>query len=288
MSSKVLAAAVLGLECELVTVEADTSPALPGIFIVGLPDKSVDESKERVRSAIKNSGLAMPRTKVTVNLAPADLKKVGPAYDLPIAISILVASSQLSLKDKWSKQLFIGELALDGQLRPVAGVLSICLKAKALGINKVILPLANAAEASLVSGLEIIACKSLEQLSLYLKSKIAIEPFEPPPTIFNAVNEFGGLDMANIKGQHQAKRALEIAAAGGHNILFYGPPGSGKTLLAKTAVTILPSMTKSEALDVTRIYSVAGLLPPGQPLINQRPFRAPHHTSSGVACIIAR
>jgi len=286
MSKKVLSAAVLGLDCELVEVEADTSWSNAKFFIVGLPDKSVDESKERVRSAVKNSGFEMPRGRITVNLAPADLKKEGPAYDLPIAISILLTTKQLLLKTAWNSQLFIGELALDGQLRPVNGVLSICLEAKNKGIKTVYLPLANAAEAGLVSGIEIFACQNLLELVKHLSGKELIIPYQPDDMILNN-HDFliSDYDMSYIKGQQQVKRALEIAAAGGHNVLLCGVPGAGKTLLAKTMITILPPMALAESLEVTRIYSVASLLPTDQPLITRRPFRSPHHTASGVALV---
>lgn len=286
MASKVLSAAVLGLDCDLVEVEADTSNGLPGIFIVGLPDKAVDESRERVKSAIRNSGLEMPRRRLTINLAPADIKKAGVVYDLPIAISILLVSHQLWLPESWRAQLFIGELALDGQLRPVTGVLSVCLMAKNRDIKTIYLPAENAAEAALVSGLEIIACHNLAQLIGHLSGEAPLAAYEP--SLVTAAAETpvaSAYDMAYVRGQQHVKRALEIAAAGGHNVLLSGPPGSGKTLLAKTMVTILPTMTMKESLEVTRIYSVAGLLPTDRPLVTSRPFRSPHHTASGVALV---
>ncbi|OGY52348.1 MAG: magnesium chelatase [Candidatus Buchananbacteria bacterium RIFCSPHIGHO2_02_FULL_56_16] len=285
MASKVFSAAVLGLDCELVEVEADANFAIPGIFIGGLPDKAVDESRDRVRSAIRNSGLEVPRRHLIINLAPADLKKVGSVYDLPIAVSILLLSGQLALRRPVREQLFIGELALDGTLRPVNGVLSICLSAKHQGITTIYLPAQNAAEAGLVSGLEIIACANLRQLILHLTGEQPIKAYQPDAQTYAVDETAAGYDMAYIKGQQHVKRALEIAAAGCHNILLSGPPGSGKTLLAKTMVTILPMMTMQESLEVTRIYSVAGSLPADRPLVTSRPFRSPHHTASGVALV---
>ncbi len=289
MSSKVMTAAVLGLNCELVEVEADTTPMLPKFFIVGLPDKSVDESKERVRSAIKNSGFKMPRAKITINLAPADLRKEGPAYDLPIAVSILLTTKQLFLAESIAKpeqQIFIGELALNGRLRPVNGVLSVCLAAKEQGIKNIYLPHRNAAEATLIKGLNIYPCKNLSQLVKHLSGKDLIKPFViKKETLLEKSTLMSIYDMAYVKGQHHVKRALEIAAAGSHNVLLSGPPGAGKTLLAKTMASILPAMTTAESLEVTRVYSVAGILPNNKPLITDRPFRSPHHTASGVALV---
>ncbi|MFA6322841.1 MAG: YifB family Mg chelatase-like AAA ATPase [Candidatus Buchananbacteria bacterium] len=286
MSSKVLSAAVVGLDCQLVEVEADTTAAGQAkFFIVGLPDKAVEESKERVLSALKNSGFSTPRGKVTINLAPADLRKEGPAYDLPIAISLLLATGQLKDWHDWSRQIYFGELALDGCLRPVTGILSVCLEAKRLGIKSMFVPKDNACEAALVSGLEIFACENLAEIAGHLLEQKKLSPFVFDNNKADVKLEPSGYDMAFIKGQAHVKRALEIAAAGGHNVLMSGPPGSGKTLLAKTMVTILPKMSLSESLEVTKIYSVAGILPQQMPLIKIRPFRSPHHTASGVALV---
>ncbi len=286
MSSKVLSAAIIGLDCEVVEVEADVSGGMSNFFIVGLPDAAVQESKERVRAAIKNSGFYCPRTRITVNLAPADLKKEGPAYDLPIAVSILVTTGELQLAPADQTQaVFVGELALDGLLRSVNGVLSIVLMMKEKGLEKIYLPESNAAEASLVAGITIIPVKDLAALARHLRGQEMINNFQNKTEIDFTNTAGTGYDMAFIKGQEHVKRALEIAAAGGHNMLLSGPPGSGKTLLARTMPTILPQLTLNESLEVTRIYSVAGLLPDEQPLITVRPFRSPHHTASGVALV---
>ena len=283
MSAKILSAAVIGLDAVPVEVEVDNSPhGNLGMFIVGLPDKAVDESKSRVRSAIKNSALQFPRGNVTVNLAPADLKKAGTYYDLPIAVTCLTQTDQIRLSD-WQNNLFVGELSLDGLLRPVNGVLSIALMCQARGIKNLFVPQANAAEAGLVEDLNVFGVENLKQLVEHLKGESHIARYFSAENIFEN-NDFD-LDMAFVKGQEQAKRAMEIAASGSHNILMSGPPGSGKTMLAKSAISILPKMSLAESLEVTKIYSAAGLLQNKKPLITNRPFRGPHHTASGVALV---
>ncbi len=283
MSSKILSAAVVGLDAELVEVEADILNAPLGAFsIVGLPDAAVSESKERVRSAVKNSGLYFPKRKVTVNLAPADLKKQGPSYDLPIAISILAATNKIK-RENFDKLLFVGELALNGELRPVNGILPIAIKAKEAGLVAMFVPAANAAEAKLVKELEVIPVNNLVELVAHLEDRSAIAA--APYTEFDFANAAIDFDMAHIKGQEHVKRAMEIAAAGAHNVLMVGPPGSGKTLIARTMPSILPDLSLIEALEITKIYSVAGELPASTALMTSRPFRSPHHTASGVALV---
>jgi len=284
MSSKVLSSAVVGLDAEIVEVEADTGGGDYGMFIVvGLPDAAVSESRERVRSAIKNSGLDFPKVKVTVNLAPADLKKHGPSYDLPIAISILLATKKIISNTRIEKSIFVGELALGGELRPISGLLSIAIKAKKIGMETLYVPEQNAGEAALVKELNIIPVKNLNSLIKHLEGRLLIPPVAV--TDFSFENEQTAYDMAYIKGQQHVKRAMEIAAAGSHNMAMSGPPGSGKTLIAKTIPSILPDLTLNEALEVTKIYSVAGLLREGKNLIKTRPFRSPHHGASSVALV---
>jgi len=285
--AKVFSAATLGLNCQPIEVEVDMSPGLHNFQIVGLPDAAVNESKERVSSAIKNSGASPPHhsnRRVIVNLAPADIKKEGPAYDLPIAVAYLLASEQL-LASQVQQKLFVGELALEGKLRPISGVLPIALMAKEKGFEELFVPSANAAEAALIKEIKVFGIETLEQLFLHLEQKQVLSP-QPPTELDFAFNELpDGADLGYIKGQEHAKRALEIAAAGHHNILMAGPPGTGKTLLARTLPTILPPLTFEEALEVTKIFSIAGRLNPQKPVLTQRPFRSPHHTASAVALV---
>ena len=280
MLAKVLSGALVGLDGVLVEVEVDIQgQGLPSFTIVGLPDKAVEESRERVRSALKNSGFDFPAKRITVNLAPADLPKEGPSYDLPIALGILLASEQLKAEIKDS--FFTGELSLDGKLRHTNGILPQVLLAKDKKLKNIFVPSINSPEASVIKNIKVFALESLVDLFYHLQGEKLIKP--KPLTRLKKSFDFFDFDMSEIQGQEQAKRAMEIAAAGAHNIILKGPPGAGKTLIARTLPSILPEMTLDEALEVTKIYSISGLLDGS--IATKRPFRAPHHTTSHIGLI---
>jgi len=277
MLARVFSCAVIGLEGVVVEVEVDTGLGLPGMTIVGLPDTAVQESRERVQAAVKNAGIEFPRKRIIVNLAPASVRKEGPAYDLPIALGVLVMMGRLP-QAACDEALVVGELSLDGSVRHSRGVLPMTVVARQQGFRRIFVPQSDAPEAALIPDLEVIPVTTLSELYGHLSGRQPIAP-QPPvkPEELPLVTQN---DFQEIKGQEHVKRAFEVAAAGGHNMLMVGPPGAGKTLLARAMPSILPHLTIEEALDVTRIYSVADQLPPDVPLIQNRPFRAPHHTIS--------
>lgn len=290
MFAQVTSAALLGLKAVRVTVEVDVGGGLPQITLVGLPDAAVTEAKERVRAAIKNSGFALPQRRIIINLAPADLRKEGPSFDLPIALGILAASGVIdpgSLKET----LVVGELALDGTLRPVSGVLPIAASTAEMGIRQLVVPQENGLEGAVVSGIQVYGLPSLPAVVNWLQHPQTVKPVQIQPEQIQRANLGSPLDLADVKGQEHARRALEVAAAGGHNVLLVGSPGAGKTMLARRLPGILPALQWEEVLEITRIYSAAGLLRQhlhlgGQTaLITQRPFRAPHHSASSVALV---
>lgn len=278
MLAMVQSCAVVGLEAAPIYVEVDITSGLERLTLVGLPDAAVRESGERVRAAISNSGFVFPQHRLTVNLAPADLRKEGPAYDLPIAIGILAATRQIITPP--ADALFIGELSLDGGVRHVSGALPIATAAQAAGVRCLFVPAVDAAEAALVEGIDVYAVESLQSLVGHLNGQTPLKPHANEWTFEHQPQESFPVGFEDVKGQEYIKRALEVACAGGHNILMRGVPGAGKTLLARALPSILPRLTLTESLDITRIYSVADALSAGEPLVRTRPFRAPHHTIS--------
>ncbi len=277
MLARVYSCAVIGLDGVVVEVEVDYTQGMPGMTVVGLPDAAVQESRERVQAAIRNIGVPFPRKRLVVNLAPASVRKEGPAYDLPIALGVLIYAGVLPPQVA-EGLMVIGELSLDGSVRHTRGVLPMAATARAAGFRRIVVPAVDAAEAALIPDLEVIPVDSLAQLYRHLSGQEVIPP-QPPVEIADTPPPVQ-VDFSEIKGQEHVKRALEVAAAGGHNVLMIGPPGTGKTLLARALPGILPTMSIEEALEVTRIYSVADQLPPHTPLIRYRPYRAPHHTIS--------
>ncbi|PAU94189.1 magnesium chelatase [Aliifodinibius salipaludis] len=285
MLSRVYCASTIGVDARLIEVETNMSTGVPKYFLVGLPDRAVSESSDRIEAALKNSNAEFPKGRITVNLAPADLPKEGSAFDLPIAVTLLNVSGQIKT-DKLEETLILGELALDGKLRPVNGVLPMAVQARDKGLINMVVPAENGPEAAVVDGINVYAFEHLTEVMGWLHDMDSYQPLNVDvKKMFRRNGEQEILDFSDVRGQENVKRALEVSAAGGHNVIMVGPPGSGKTMMARRLPTILPPLTLDEALETTKIHSVAGLLPTGEALVTKRPFRSPHHTVSDVALV---
>ena len=284
MLSEIKSMSLVGITGYLVNIQVDISNGLPSWDVVGLPDISIKESKQRVRASLKNIGFDLPSRKIVINLAPANIKKEGSFFDLPIALGLL-CDLELFSKESLDEYFFIGELSLDGSINKINGVLPMCIEALNLGIKKAFIPFDNRLEASVVKGLEIYPVKNLKEVISHFDNSSPITPFKSPLPHNFRTDQISKLNFSAVKGQEKIKRAIEIAASGGHNCLLIGNPGSGKTMMARRIPSILPDLTFEESLEITKIHSIAGILPPDVPLVFDRPFRSPHHTISNSALI---
>jgi len=284
MITRVFSAALVGIDATEIEIEVNTGPGEPSIIVVGLPDTAVKESKDRVIAALSNSGYRWPRKRTTVNLAPADIRKQGPSYDLPIALGMIATDREEELP-RLSRCVVAGELALTGQVRPIKGALPLTLEARARGHKAVILPVENAREASVVQGIEVYGVRNLREAYEFLSKSVELTPVNSISDERSAKDDSFDADFSEVKGQHSVKRAIEVAVAGGHNLLLLGPPGSGKSMLAKRIPTIKPPLSLEEAIETTKVHSVCGILPPGEAVVERRPFRDPHHTISDIGLL---